>query len=164
MQDHIGLDVQSATSAVAFGVLLYTIALMVSAALSGWASDKLARRKVFVWGSTALTAVGLVVLAHSDTVGMFYVAEIIMGFAFGIYTAIDTALIVDVLPNADRPGKDLGVINIANALPQSLAPAAGLFLLHVGSTAGENYTLMLWGAGVAVLLGAIAVFPIKSVR
>jgi MFS family permease len=119
---------------------------------------------VFVWTSTALTAVGLIILAHSHTLGMFYLAEIIMGLAFGVYTAIDTALIVDVLPNPERPGKDLGVINIANALPQSLAPAVGLFLLGVGSAHGQNYTLMLWGAGVAVILGAIAIFPIKSVR
>jgi MFS family permease len=163
MQKHLGLEEGAAVSAVAFGVLLYTIALMAAAAVSGWASDRIARRKVFVWSSTLLTAVGLVILAHADSVGTFYVAEVIMGFAYGVYTAIDTALVVDVLPNADRPGKDLGVINIANALPQSLAPAVGLWLLGVGGT-GENYTLMLWGAGIAVVLGALAILPIKSVR
>ncbi|WP_139196630.1 MFS transporter, partial [Curtobacterium sp. MMLR14_014] len=116
MEQHLGIEsAKEATAAVAFGVLLYTIALLVSAALSGWASDKLGRRKVFVGGSTAMFAVGLIVLAHADTVNGFYVAEVIMGFAYGIYSAIDTALVVDVLPNADRPGKDLGVINIANA-------------------------------------------------
>jgi MFS family permease len=108
MQDVIGLHTQQATEAVAFGVLIYTIALLVGAAFSGWLSDRLRRRKVFVGGSTALFAVGLVVLAHASDVGHFYVAEVIMGFAYGIYSAIDTALVVDVLPNADRPGKDLG--------------------------------------------------------
>jgi len=162
MEDHLGLPQSQAVGAVAFGVLLYTIALLVSAAVSGWVSDRVRRRKVFVWGSTALTAVGLVVLAHADTVTGFYIAEVVMGFAFGIYAAIDTALIVDVLPDPERPGKDLGVINIANALPQSLAPAVGLFLLGIGG--GQNYTLMLWGAGVAVLLGALVILPIKKVR
>ncbi|PZF58190.1 MFS transporter [Curtobacterium sp. MCSS17_008] len=163
MQDQIGIeDVGEATATVAFGVLLYTIALLVSAAVSGWVSDRVRRRKVFVWGSTALTAVGLVILAHVDSVGGFYFAEIVLGFAFGIYAAIDTALVVDVLPDPERPGKDLGVINIANALPQSLAPAVGLFLLGLGG--GQNYTLMLWGAGVAVLLGALVILPIKKVR
>jgi MFS family permease len=165
MQEHIGIeDAKQATEAVAFGVLLYTIALLVSAALSGWASDKLGRRKVFVGGSTALFAVGLVVLAHAETVNGFYVAEVIMGFAYGIYSAIDTALVVDVLPNADRPGKDLGVINIANALPQSLAPAISLFFLSIGSSHADNYVLMCWAAGVVALLGALVVIPIKRVR
>ncbi|WIB77595.1 MFS transporter [Curtobacterium sp. MCPF17_002] len=165
MQDHLGItNAQDATAAVAFGVLLYTIVLMVAAAVSGWLSDRFRRRKVFVGGSTALFAVGLVVLAHADSVGTFYVAEVIMGIAYGIYSAVDTALVVDVLPNADRPGKDLGVINIANALPQSLAPAAALWLLQVGSPDAQNYTLMLWGAGAAAVLGALAVIPIKRVR
>jgi MFS family permease len=164
MEDVIGLKQTSATSAVAFGVLLYTGALLLSAALSGWASDRLQRRKMFVWSSTLLFGVGLVVLAHSETVGMFYVAEIIMGFAYGIYSAIDTALVVDVLPNADRPGKDLGVINIANSLPQSLAPAAALFFLKFGSPGAQNYTLMLWAAGVICVVGALVVLPIKRVR
>jgi MFS family permease len=162
MQDRIGLPQGEAVGVVAFGVLLYTIALLVSAAVSGWVSDRIQRRKVFVWGSTAMTAVGLVILAHVDSVGGFYFAEIVLGFAFGIYAAIDTALVVDVLPDPERPGKDLGVINIANALPQSLAPAVGLFLLGIGG--GQNYTLMLWGAGVAVILGALVILPIKSVR
>ncbi|MDO3697651.1 MFS transporter, partial [Curtobacterium flaccumfaciens] len=42
MEQHLGIEsAKEATAAVAFGVLLYTIALLVSAALSGWASDKL---------------------------------------------------------------------------------------------------------------------------
>ncbi|OII26242.1 MFS transporter [Frigoribacterium sp. MCBA15_019] len=165
MENHLGIDDRAeATAAVAFGVLLYTIALMASAALSGWLSDKLKMRKVFVGGSTALFAVGLILLAHAETVTGFYVAEIVMGFAYGIYAAVDTALVVDVLPNADRPGKDLGVINIANALPQSLAPALALFFLGIGNAGSDNYTVMLWAAGAVAILGALAVIPIKRVR
>ncbi|NQX25890.1 MFS transporter [Microbacteriaceae bacterium VKM Ac-2854] len=164
MQDHIGMGAVEATQAVAFGVLLYTIALLISSAFSGWASDKLGRRKIFVGGSTALFAVGLILLVTTDTLAMFYVAEIVMGFAYGIYAAVDTALIVDVLPNADRPGKDLGVVNIANALPQSLAPAFAGFLLSIGGVGSGNYVLMLWGAGIIGILGALAIIPIKRVR
>ena len=46
-----------------------------------------------------------------------------IGCAYGIYTAVDFALITQVLPAADDRAKDLGVINIANALPQVFAPA-----------------------------------------
>lgn len=164
MQDHLGLSVADATAAVAFGVLLYTLVLLVASWGAGWLSDKVGRRKIFVGGSTALFAVGLIVLAHADSVAMFYVAEIIMGFAYGIYGAVDNALIVDVLPHADRPGKDLGVINIANALPQSLAPALGLAMLGFAVSDNQNYTALLWGAGVVALLGAVAIIPIKRVR
>ncbi|MGW9111675.1 MFS transporter [Microbacterium sp. NPDC055683] len=163
MQDHVGLSSQEAVGAIATGVLLYTIALMAAAAVAGWLSDRLGRRKIFVGGSTALLGVGFVILALGDTVAVFYVAEIVLGFAYGVYAAVDTALVVDVLPDPDKPGKDLGVINVANSLPQSLAPAAGLVLLGVGGGT-DNYIALLVGASVVALIGALVVIPIKKVR
>lgn len=109
-------------------MLLYTITLLIGTTVSGWLSDRLRRRKIFVAGSTLVFGVGLVPLAFADSVSMFYLAEIIMGLPFGIYAAVDTALVVDVLPDPDKPGKDLGVMNMANSLPQSPA----LALLGIG--------------------------------
>ncbi len=56
------------------------------------------------------------------------------------------------------------MINIANALPQSLAPAISLFFLKIGSSHPDNYELMCWAAGIVALLGALVVIPIKRVR
>lgn len=162
MEDHIGLTTARATSAIALGVLLYTIALLVGTVFSGWASDRLRRRKVFVAGSTVLFGVGLVVLVFANDIAHFYAAEVVMGFAYGIYVAVDSALVVDVLPEPDKPGKDLGVMNIANSLPQSIAPGLGALLLGVG--AGDNYEVLLWVAGIVALVGAAVVVPIRSVR
>jgi MFS family permease len=162
MQDHFGLTAQRATAAVAFGVLLYTIALMIGAAVSGWLSDRVGRRKPFVAGSTLVFGIGLVALVFANDVVHFYFAEVIMGIAYGVYVAVDNALVVDVLPDPGKPGKDLGVMNIANSLPQSIAPAMGALLLGVG--VGDNYPVLLWGAGIVALLGALVVLPIRSVR
>ncbi|MFK0280882.1 MFS transporter [Streptomyces sp. NPDC090499] len=164
MQDHLGMSKSKAISAVAFGVLLYTIALLIGTAFSGWLSDRLQRRKLFVGGSTLLFGVGMVVLARADSVNGFYTAEAVMGLAYGVYLAVDQALVVDVLPDGKQSGKDLGVINIAMALPQSLAPVAALALLKVGSPDAHNYPLMLWGAALSCLVGALLVLPIKRVR
>ncbi|AFO80679.1 major facilitator transporter [Amycolatopsis mediterranei S699] len=162
MQDHLGLDARRAVSAVATGVLLYTVAIFVSTAVSGWLSDKLRRRKIFVGGSTLLFGAGLVALVYAESVPAFYVAEIIMGFAYGTYTAVDYALVVDVLPDPEKPGKDLGVMNIANSLPQSFAPALGALLLSMGS--GKNYPVLLWTAGIIAAIGAAVIIPIRKVR
>lgn len=162
MQDHLGLTEERAVSTVATGVLIYTITLMLGAAGSGWLSDKLARRKIFVGGSTLLFGVGLIVLVYADSVAVFYIAEIIMGFAYGIYTAVDNALVVGVLPDPEKPGKDLGVVNIASALPQSFAPALGALLLGIGG--GDNYPVLLWSAGIVATIGAAAIIPIRGVR
>ena len=61
-----------------------------------------------------------------------YVGAVVLGIGFGAYTAVDFALITEVLPEAADRAKDLGVINIANALPQVLAPVLAAAVLGLG--------------------------------
>lgn len=164
LQDELGLSLEEAPAAVTIGVLVYTIGLVASAWVAGKISDRTGKRKFLVAGSTLLFAVGIVMLAFVDTVTGFYVVEAVLGIAFGIYVGVDLALVVDVLPNPDDAGKDLGVFNMANALPQSAAPALGAILLGIGSAENQNYDLLLYSAGLAALIGALVVLPIRKVR
>ncbi|HMQ65275.1 MAG TPA: MFS transporter [Arachnia sp.] len=135
---------------------------MITAWIAGMLSDRLGRRKVFVWTSTAFFALGTYMLIHISSVPQCYLLELLLGAAYGVYVGVDLALVVDVLPNPDDAGKDLGVFNIANALPQSIAPPFAAMLLNVG--AGQNYTFMLWTAGIMALIGAAVVVPIKGAK
>jgi MFS family permease len=164
LQDELGLSEDKAPAAVTIGVLIYTVALVASGWVAGKISDRTGRRKFLVAGSTLLFGVGIVLLAHVSSVGQFYGVEALMGVAYGIYVGVDLALVVDVLPNPDDSGKDLGVFNMANALPQTVAPVFGAALLAVSSASNQNYHLLLYTAGVAALLGALIVLPIKKVR
>ncbi|MFC6065944.1 MFS transporter [Streptomyces ochraceiscleroticus] len=150
---------------VSQGVLWYTISLIISGFAAGWLSDRLGRRKVFVFASSAIFAIGTYLLLHIDTVEQFYLVEALIGVGYGIYMAIDLALVLQILPNPEDRGKDLGVFNIANALPSSFAPFIGAGLLTVATTAGApNYDLLLTTAALAALAGACAILPIKKVR
>jgi len=164
LQDELGLKPDQAPAAVTIGVLVYTIALIASGWIAGKISDRTGRRKFLVAGSTLLFGIGIVALAHVTTVSQFYMVEALMGVAYGIYVGVDLALVVDVLPNPDNSGKDLGVFNMANALPQTVAPVFGAALLSVSSVNNQNYDLLLYTAGIASLLGALIVLPIKKVR
>lgn len=132
--------------------------------MSGKISDRTGRRKMLVAGSALLFAIGTGLLVHVSSLTGFYLVEALLGLAYGIYAAVDLALVVDVLPNPDDSGKDLGVFNIASALPQTAAPVVGAALLAVGSLQNQNYTLMLYVAGALALIGALVVLPIKGVR
>jgi MFS family permease len=164
MQDRIGLTPETAVSAVSTGVLIYTVVLLVSAPIAGWVSDRTGRRKMLVASSTLVFAVGILMLIWANDVAHFYAVEAVLGLAYGIYVGVDLALVVDVLPNPDDSGKDLGVFNMANAMPQTLAPAIGGLLLAVNSINNQNYDLLLWVAGLASIIGAVVVLPIKKVR
>lgn len=163
MQNHLGLDVASATLAVATGVTIYTLFSMVSSLIAGWLSDLLGRRKILVAISIVVFAVATYMLLHADTVTAFYVVEAVMGLAYGMYIAVDLALVLEVLPSREEAGKDLGVFNMANALPQSLAPAFGGFLLaNLGG--GTDFTALLVAATIIAVIGAIMTMFIRGVK
>ena len=164
LQDQLGLSLEEAPKVITRSVLINTIAVVAFGWIAGKISDRTGRRKMFVAGSTLLYAIGTIILVHIDTVFEFYLVEALLGAAFGTYIAVDLALVIDVLPNPEDAGKDLGVINIANALPQTVAPALGAVLLGIQSAANQNYPLLLYTAGVAGLIGALVINPIKKVR
>jgi len=164
LQDELGLTAADAPAAVTVGILIYTVALVVAGYIAGKISDRTGKRKMLVAGSTLLFGIGTVLLLHVSTLTGFYLVEALLGLAYGIYVGVDLALVVDVLPNPDDSGKDLGVFNMANALPQTVAPLFGSTLLAIGSLENQNYGLLLYTAGAMALIGALVVLPIKSVR
>ena len=162
LQDQLGLPNRRAVTVMATGVLVYTLVLMVAGQLAGWLSDRLQRRKAFVSLSAVVFAIGTALLITTQSVAAFYLAEGVLGLGFGVYAGVDLALVLDVLPDPEDSAKDLGVFNIANAAPQSIAPALGALLVnHRGS---HEYHLLLGAAATACVIGALAVIPIKKVR
>ncbi len=53
---------------------------------------------------------------------------------------MDVALVTLVLPSANNRAKDLGSINIAKTLPQSLGPVIAAFVM----SAFHSYTLLIY--------------------
>ncbi|MGZ3639169.1 MAG: MFS transporter, partial [Ktedonobacterales bacterium] len=141
--------------------------LLVSSVVGGILSDRFQRRKLFVIVSTVIISLALVMLSFYTLYPpalvwpLILVAGAIVGFGFGAYLGVDLALVTQVLPSAHDRGKDMGVFNIANALPNALAPILGAKILGL---TGNNYSIMFAVAAVIVLLGAILVQPIRSVR
>ncbi|MZD09300.1 MFS transporter [Streptomyces sp. SID5785] len=145
------------------GVLILTavngVTLLATVVLGGVWSDRVGRRKPFVLWSGVLMAVATGMLSGWQTWSGAVVAAAVLGVGFGVFTSVDFALMTDVLPAALDRGKDLGVINIANSLPQVAAPVvAAPLVAHLGG----YRVLYLVAAGVG-LLGSLLVHRIKSV-
>jgi MFS family permease len=144
--------------------LALTVATVAASAFSGWLSDVIGRRKIFVLLSAVIFGAGLIVIGLADDFGTFVLGAAICGVGQGVYVAIDLALVAAVLPNKGADAaKDFGIFNIANALPQSIAPAIAPIFLAIG-TAGGNYTALFIAAGVFAIFGALAIVPIRSVK
>jgi MFS family permease len=101
------------------------------------------------------------VVAIASTFNGFLVGMAIGGLGFGLYTAVDLALVADVLPAEDKVAKDLGVLNIAGALPFSIAPASAPVILAIAS---GSYGALYAVAGICAIIGAVAVLRVRGVR
>ncbi|MGW5055252.1 MFS transporter [Actinokineospora sp. NPDC004072] len=140
--------------------VLYALALLATVVVAGLWSDRAGSRRVFVAGSGAVMAAASVLLAAWPTWPGAVTAALVLGVGFGAYTAVDFALVTQVLPAAADRGKDLGLVNIANTLPQVLAPVIAAPIVR---TYG-GYPVLYAVAALVGLLGAVLVFRIRSVR
>ncbi|MEU9106075.1 MFS transporter [Streptomyces xanthophaeus] len=161
LDDHIALPA-GMTPPAAMAVLtpVSMAAMAVSTVLGGLLSDRLDRRKVFVGVSAALAGLVMVVPVISPTWTGMLVFSALNGLAFGCFMAVDTALVTLVLPRAEDAARDMGVLNIANAGPQIIAP----FVASAVVTALGGYTPLFLVGGALSLIGALAILPIRSVR
>ncbi|HEU5107858.1 MAG TPA: MFS transporter, partial [Micromonosporaceae bacterium] len=157
LSDAVGLD--DAEAGLLVLILIYSGALVATAVVSGVLSDRTGRRKPFVIAAGVVMAVAAGLLAGWPTWPVAVVAAGILGAGYGIYAAVDAALITQVLPTATGRAKDLGVINIANSAPQVLGPA--LAAPVVASFGGYPMLYLLTAA--VTLLGSVLVVKIRSV-
>lgn len=163
--ERFGFDTATALSWQLRLMVVQALLLFVAAAAGGAASDRTGRRKVFVVVSTVLAAAGLVVFAVAQAPELLYVGAALFGLGLGAYFAVDLALVTDVLPNRDtEAAKNMGVFNIANALPQSIAPAVAPVFLGIGAGAADNYAALFVAGAVIVALGALSTMFIRGAR
>jgi MFS family permease len=142
-----------------FSIVAAVVSLL-STVLGGFLSDRLKLRKLFVIVGMCIMAVAMLLLAFFQVWLAVVVAAAVLGFGLGAYLAVDVAIVTLVLPSAENRAKDMGIVNIANTLPHSVAPVlAGLILALT-----HSYSVLYLAATIFVLLGIFTVMPIKAVR
>lgn len=159
LQKYVGLSVDKSGVVISTMSIISMIVLIVTSMVSGPISDRLHRRKIIVAIGSAIIAAGIAIpIALPTAFGMMLYAGI-AGTGYGIYIAVDQALNVDVLPNQDTAGKDLGILNLANTLGQVLAPVVvGAIVVRSGS-----YAAIFPIAIACVLVGAAVILLIRKV-
>jgi MFS family permease len=143
------------------GTLTQSVVLVAASLVAGRLSDRAGRRKIFVAAASIVYGLALFAIALASSFNGFLVGMAIAGLGFGMYMAVDLALVADVLPDKASAAKDLGVLNIAGALPFSVAPAIAPAILAIGN---GSYGVLYAVAGVCAIIGATAILPVQGVR
>jgi len=159
--DQLGSAEADVPHQVFLGTLVQSVVLIAASLIGGRISDRTGRRKILVVTASIVYGTALFVIALADDFTGFLVGMAISGLGFGLYIAVDLALVADVLPDRATAAKDLGVFNIASALPFFVAPAIAPAILAIG---GGSYAVLYTVAGLSALVGAAAILPVKRVR
>jgi MFS family permease len=159
--DKIGTAKADVPQQIFLGTLVQAAVVVAASVIGGKVSDRTGRRKVFVLTASVVYGLALFVIAVASNFSGFLVGMAISGLGFGVYAAVDLALVVDVLHDKRNAAKDLGVFNIAGALPFSLAPAIAPAILVIGH---GSYGVLYAVAGLCAIVGAFAILPVQRVR
>jgi Major Facilitator Superfamily len=159
--DRIGSAEADVPRQIFLGTLAQSVVVVAASLIGGRLSDRTGRRKIFVLTAAVVYGLAMFVIAIASDFNGFLVGMAVGGLGFGVYTAVDLALVADVLPDSDNAAKDLGVLNIAGALPFSVAPGIAPAVLAIG---GGSYGVLYAVAGVCAIIGAAAILPVKGVR
>ncbi|WP_395242566.1 MFS transporter [Agromyces sp. MMS24-K17] len=139
---------------------IYMVFVIIASLVLGRLSDRTGRRRAFVLVASVLQAVAALLLAFVPDLTAAMVAAGILGLGYGCFLSVDQALATQVLPDPAARGKDLGIMNIATAVPQALGPLIGAAaVLMTGS-----FTLVFVLSALCALGGAAAVAKVRGVR
>jgi len=152
--------VESAEDDLLTLTLIYLAFFTAAALLFGKLSDRIGQRKPFVYAAAYLQAIAAVLIAFVPSYELMFLGAAMLGISYGCFMAVDQALATQVLPSSHTRGKDLGIMNIATAVPQAIGPLLGSFIVaQLGGFSG-----LFIAAAVFAVLGGLAVLPIKKVK
>lgn len=141
-------------------ISVYTIFVVAAALFGGRISDRIGRRRLLVAVASLLQALAAGLLVVVPSLHVAAVSAGLLGLGYGSFLSVDLALATSVLPAAADHAKDMGVMNMAQTGPQTVAPLFGAFI--VAATGG--FAFLFATAAALSVVGALALAPVKSVR
>ncbi|PJJ73236.1 Na+/melibiose symporter-like transporter [Diaminobutyricimonas aerilata] len=160
LDDHVRVPEGEAPLYVGALTATGLVGLIVTAAISGWWSDRSGRRRVLLVVSSVIFAAALLLPIVAPVLPVMFAYAFLQGVALGMHLAVAGALISEVLPGGDRrPGRDLGLANTAINGAQALAPLAAGGIVVVSG----GYQALFASAILAALLSAALAWRVRSI-
>lgn len=135
-------DARDAPAIVAQLLLAATIVPVPTALLLGRWSDRIGHRERFLAATALLGAAGLLGMIGFRDWRMAAASYIAFASGVAIYQALNTGHAMLLLPRGAGPGRNLGLLNLANTLPQVVAPLLAL----IASADDFSAVLLLFAA------------------
>jgi MFS family permease len=152
---------QKAEGRVALLIGISMIAGLMAGPLCGVLSDRLAVRQRLLFVGAAGVSLALALLALALNWTSIMAASALLGAGFGCFSATDGALAAQVIPTLRNAGRDLGILNLANSLPQAATPLLALAIFSSVPDERTRYALLFAVFGALSLIGGVLAMFIK---
>ena len=150
-----GLSKSDAYGKLAVIGLVVNIMGLIATFPAGLASDRTSKKNV-IYITCALCVIGGLGFVFSQSIGFALVAAGVFGLGYGAFSAVDWALVCNVLPEGE-PAKYMGLWSCADTVPQIVAPFLG--------SAVATWTIANYNASIgyrAVMFTAIVWFVLGT--
>lgn len=162
--NRMGYTEAQATASVATVNIISMVAMAVTSIFGGMLSDKFRKQKPFLYLSALIMILTTLVFAFIPNYLAYVIASAVLGLGYGCFSAVDMALVARILPRKEDSAKDFGIMNVANALPQSIVPAIAPFLLGAGTLIGiGDWTFFYIALAIFMVIGMISIKPLPEV-
>jgi MFS family permease len=132
-------------------VLVATGAAIFATVIVGRLADRSASYRRCAVFATALLALTGFVLAVISSWGPAVACAVALGVGFGAFQSVTEALGLRVLPDRSSAARDLGIINVATAIPQVIGPSVAAVVIATGA----GYRGLFAFAGLLALAAAV---------
>ena len=162
MRFHLGeADIMRVMAYQAPAIML----MVVSGIFGGFLSDKIKKQKPFVMGAALITGICMIAFAFSGSVTFVIVGTFFFNFGFGMYGAVDNALVNRILPSKEDAGKDIAIMNTTTQLSSAVVQFLAPMLIAFGAKllGDDGYTFFFIVLAAFSILSALAVIPIPEI-
>ncbi|MEW9870784.1 MFS transporter [Arthrobacter sp. HS15c] len=160
--DRLGFTPEQAGQNLAAAGGISLLAMMGFAVLGGFLSDRLKRRKPFIYLAAALIAGGLITVSVAPSITLFILGGTMLAAGTGAFTSVDLAMATDLLPEPEKAGKYMGIYYLSSGIPGVLAPIVAPVIIGIGG--GGNYPALFIAGALLAVGTAVTTWRIRGVR
>lgn len=146
-------------------LLLVGVFILLSAAPSGWLSDRIGHQRM-VFLSGLIAAFGTLLALLTPSLNLIYSGGCLIGIGAGIFYTANWALGTRLVP-ADQAGRFLGISNLAGAGAGAVGayiggPIADYFSLELSEHPGLGYVVLFTIYGLLFLISSLVITRVKA--
>lgn len=139
-------------------LLSYIVPVLIAVPIGRW-SDRIGRGKPFLLAAALVAALGLIGMALAQDWTQAAVAFAVHSCGWSIFLALHAGFAMQLLPNPRRRGRDLGLLNLTNTLPQLVGPALTWWL-----ATPHDFDAALLTAAALTGCGAVTILAVRGRR